>query len=176
VQRAEIEVPEKLVHARAHELVSETLSALERQGISREAYLRIAGGDEERLTHEAEPEASAALRREAVLAAVAEAEGIEPSEEELLDEIAPLAERDGRKPEKVLADLRRRGTLEQFREEIAIRKALQLLVSEAKPIPSEQARAREKLWTPEKQVGEGQSGQLWTPGSGSSGGRPTPQS
>ena len=151
VERAEIEVPEKLVHARAHELVSETLSALERQGISREAYLRIAGGDEERLTHEAEPEASAALRREAVLAAVAEAEGIEPSEEELLGELAPVAERDGRKPEKLLAEMRRRGSLEHFREEIAIRKALQLLVAEAKPIPSEQARAREKLWTPEKQ-------------------------
>jgi trigger factor len=165
VQRAEIDVPEKLVHARAHELVSETLSALERQGISREAYLRIAGGDEERLAHEAEPEASAALRREAVLAAVAEAEGIEPTEEELLAELTPLAERDGRKPEKVLADLRRRGTLEQFREEIAIRKALALLVDQAKPIPSEQARAREKLWTPEKQGAEGSSSQLWTPGS-----------
>jgi trigger factor len=169
VERAEIEVPEQLVHARAHELVSETLSALERQGISREAYLRIAGGDEERLTHEAEPEASAALRREAVLAAVAEAEGIEPGEEELLGELAPVAERDGRKPEKLLAEMRRRGALEQFREEIAIRKALQLLVAEAKPIPSEQARAREKLWTPEKGGAEGSSGQLWTPGSGSPG-------
>ena len=169
VERAEIEIPENLVHARAHELVSETLAALERQGISREAYLRIAGGDEERLAHEAEPEASAALRREAVLAAVAEAESIEPSEEELLGELAPVAERDGRKPEKVLAELRRRGSLEQFREGIAIRKALQLLVAEAKSIPSEQARAREKLWTPEKHGAEGSSGQLWTPGSGSQG-------
>jgi hypothetical protein len=62
--------------------------------------------------------------------------------------------------------MRRRGTLEQFREEIAIRKALALLVAEAKPIPAEQARAREKLWTPDKQGAEGSSGQLWTPGSG----------
>ena len=59
--------------------------------------------------------------------------------------------------------------LRQFREEIAIRKALQLLVAEAKSIPSEQARAREKLWTPEKHGAEGSSGQLWTPGSGSQG-------
>ncbi len=62
VEHAEIEVPENLVHARAHELISETLSALERQGISREAYLRIAGGDVEHLAHEAEPEARAALQ------------------------------------------------------------------------------------------------------------------
>lgn len=174
VEQAEIEIPEKLVHARAHELLAETLSALERQGISREAYLRITGGDEEHLAHEAEPEARAALRREAVLAAVAEAEGIEPTEEELLAELEPLAERDGRKPERVLADVRRRGALEQFREDVAMRKALALLVAEAKPIPSEQARAREKLWTPEKESGQG-SGQLWTPGGGGEGSRRTPQ-
>ncbi len=164
VEQAQIDVPEKLVHARAHELIHDTLQALERQGVSKEAYLRIAGSDEERLAHEAEPEASAALKREAVLAAVADAEGIEPSEQDLLEEIAPIAERDGRKPEKVLADLRRSGTLEQLRAELATRKALELLVSEAKPIPQEQARAREKLWTPEKEGGEGSSGQLWTPG------------
>jgi hypothetical protein len=40
-----------------------------------------------------------------------------------------------------------------------------LLVGEAKPIPEEQARAREKLWTPEKESSERGSGQLWTPGS-----------
>ena len=165
VQQAEIEVPERLVHARAHELLEQTLAALERQGISKESYLRITGGDEERLAHEAEPEAKSALQREAVLAAVAEAEGLHPSDEELQRELAPLAQRDGRKPERVLTDLRRRGALEQFREDVASRQALELLVAEAKPIPSEQARAREKLWTPEKQGAEQPSGQLWTPGS-----------
>ena len=167
VERAQVEVPEKLVHARAHELVSQTLDALERQGIARETYLRIAGSDEETMAREAEPEAEAALRREAVLAAVVEAEGIQPSDEEVLEELRPLAERDGRKPEKLLEDLRRRGTLESLRQEIATRQALALLVREAKPIPAEQARAREKLWTPEKESPERGSRQLWTPGSAS---------
>lgn len=176
IQQAEIEVPERLVHARAHELVNQTLAALERQGISRESYLRITGGDEERLAHEAEAEAKTALQREAVLAAVAEAEGIHPSDDELLSEIEPLAKRDGRKPERLLADLRRRGALEQLREDIASRKALELLVAEAKPIPSEQARARENLWTPEKQGAEQASGQLWTPGSEGKRSRQTPRS
>ena len=170
VEQAEVEVPEKLVHARAHELLNQTLRALERQGISREAYLRIAGGDEEKLVRDAEPEALAALRREAVLAAVVQAEAIEPSEQELLEQLEPLAEREGVKPERLLEDLRRRGTLEAFREEVAIREAIALLVREAKPIPVEQARAREKLWTPDKQqkpeqkTPERAAGELWTPG------------
>jgi trigger factor len=164
VAEATIDVPEKLVHARAHELLDQTLQALARQGISKEAYLRISGKDEEALAREAEPEAEPILKREAVLAAVVEAEGIEPSDEQLLDAIRPIAERDGREPEKVLEQLRKRGRLGPLEEEVASRLALQLLVGETKPITVEQAKARDKLWTPEKEPGEQGSGQLWTPG------------
>jgi trigger factor len=163
VAEADIDVPEKLVHARAHELLEQTLDALARQGISKEAYLRVAGKDEESLAKDAEPEAEAILKREAVLAAVVEAEGIEPTEEDLLEVIRPAAERDGQKPEKVLARLRERGRLGPLLEDIAARQAAELLEGEAKPITVEQAKARDKLWTPEKE-GES-SGQLWTPGS-----------
>ena len=45
-----------------------------------------------------------------------------------------------------------------------MRKAVDLLVESAKPIPVEQAEAREKLWTPEKEAAEKPS-QIWTPGS-----------
>jgi trigger factor len=164
VAEAEIDVPEKLVHARAHELLDQTLEALARQGISKEAYLQITGKDEEAMAHEAEPEAEAILKREAVLAGVVEAEAIEPSDEELLDAIRPIAERDGSKPEKVLEQLRSRGRLGPLTEEVASRKALDLVVSEAQPISVDQAKARDKLWTPEKSE-ERSSGQLWTPGS-----------
>ena len=74
VAGAEVEVPGRLVHARAHELLEDTFGALARQGISKETYLRISDRDEETLAHEAEPEAAAALKREAVLAAIVEAE------------------------------------------------------------------------------------------------------
>jgi trigger factor len=63
----------------------------------------------------------------------------------------------------VLQRLRDRGRLGPLIETVSERKALELLVSEAKPISVEQAQARDKLWTPEKE-GES-SGQLWTPGS-----------
>jgi trigger factor len=164
VAEAAIEVPSKLVHARAHELLEQTMSALARQGISKETYLQISGKDEETLAHEAEPEAEAALKRDAVLAAIVEAEQIEPTEEELLEAIAPLAERDGAKPEKLIERLRKRGRLDSLREDVATRKAVELLVAESKPITVEQAQARDKLWTPGKEAAKG-TGQLWTPGS-----------
>ena len=59
--------------------------------------------------------------------------------------------------------------LEDIREDLAARQAVELIASEAKPIPIEQAQAREKLWTPESERGQGEDGgepaaaRLWTP-------------
>jgi trigger factor len=164
VAEAKVEIPEKLVHARAHELLDETLSALARQGISKEAYLRVAGKDEETLAHEAEPEAAQALRREAVLAAIVEAEGIEPTDDDVREALEPTAERTGATADELFEELRKNDRLARVREEVAGRQAVELLVSEAKPISVEQAKARDKLWTPGKEGGEEGSGQLWTPG------------
>jgi trigger factor len=165
VAEAEVELPEKLVHAQAHELLEQTLSALSRRGISKEAYLQIAGKDEETLAQEAEPEAAQALRRQAVLAAVVEAEQIEPTEEQVLEMLGPAAEREGISAEKLLERLRSAGRLDRVREDVANSQAVDLLVNEAKPISVEQAKAREKLWTPERETRQQGSGQLWTPGS-----------
>ncbi len=159
---AQVEVPEKLVHSRAHELIDQTMSALARQGISKEAYLQIAGKDEEELAHDAEPDAASALRREAVLAAIVEAEKIEPSEDELVEALRPAAERDGSDPKELVEQLRKAGRLQALQEDVASRQAVDLLVREATPISVEQAKAREKLWTPGKEDAAG-SGQIWTP-------------
>ncbi len=162
---AEVELPDTLVHARAHEMLEQTFSALARQGIGKDTYLKIAGKDEEELAHEAEPEAAAALRREAVLAAVVAAEEIDPSDEDLLEALTPAAERDSSDPAELMERLRKAGRLEELRQDVATSRAAELLVREATPITVEQAQAREKLWTPGKEDSESGSGQLWTPGS-----------
>lgn len=164
VHEAKVEVPPDLVHERAHELLEETMRALAGRGISKEMYLRIAGKDEETLAHEAEPEAEKALRREAVLAAVVEAEKLEPTEEELKEALQPVAEREGTSTDKLLERVRKNGRLDQLRDDVATRQAIELLVREAKPISVEQAKARGQIWTPDSEPAESGSGQLWTPG------------
>ncbi|HEV3129749.1 MAG TPA: trigger factor [Solirubrobacteraceae bacterium] len=162
VAGSQVEVPEKLVHARAHEVMDDTLSALARQGISKEVYLQIAGKDEETLAKEAEPDAERALKREAVLAAVVAAEGIEPTDDDVREALKPTAERTGRSVDELFKELESGDRLERIRQEVATRQAAELLVREAKPISVDQAQARDKLWTPGKEGAE--AGQLWTPG------------
>ena len=99
---------------------------------------------------ELQPEAELALRREAVITAVVAAEGISPSDEDVLEALAPTAEREGVEPRELLERLRAAGRLEELREDLAARQAIDLIAERAKPIAPAQARAREQLWTPEK--------------------------
>ncbi len=175
VDAAQVEVPDALVEARARELWEQLLSTLARQGIAREAYLQISGREEDDIVAEARPDAERALRREAVLAAIVEAEGIEPSEEDLLGALEHPAEHEKTTPAKLLERLRGAGRLEAISRDLASRQAVDLLAREAKPIPLERAEARERLWTPDKdaddaspagdQPAQAAPGKLWTPGS-----------
>jgi trigger factor len=165
VKESKVEIPEALVESRAQELWERMLHSLGHQGITKEAYLRIAGQSEEELLAQARPDAEQALRREAVIAAVVEAEEIEPSDGEVLDALQATATREGTTPEKLRARLDKAGRLDDLREDLAQRAAIDLLTGEATPISVEQAKARDKLWTPEKEAAsEDAPARLWTPG------------
>ena len=145
------------------------LHSLAHQGINRETYLRIAGRDEAEIVEQSKPDAEQALRREAVLAAIIEAEQIEPSDDEVFEAVEQAAGEGGGRvsPKKLLERLKSQGRLDSLKQDLAQRKALDLITESAKPISVEQAQAREKLWTPGGAEGakSGSSGQIWTPGS-----------
>jgi trigger factor len=164
VANATIEVPDPLVEARARELWDQMLHSLGHQGISREMYLQISGRSEEDIVTEGKPDAERQLKREAVLAAVVEAESIEPSEEEVLEALEEAAPSEQTSAKKLLERMKSAGRLDTFKAELANRKALDLLTESATPITVEQAQARDKLWTPGSDAEE-RSQQLWTPGS-----------
>jgi trigger factor len=136
VETATIDVPDALVEARAKELWDSMLHQLSHQGIDRETYLRISGRSEEETIEQAKPDADQALRREAVLAAVAEAESLEPTEEEMLEAVAEASPPgDKTSPEKLLERLRANGRLDSLKDDLSQRKALDLLAESAMPVP-----------------------------------------
>ena len=117
-----------------------------------------------------------ALRTDPVFRAAAVAEGIDPTDEELVEALRPAAERDGSDPVEVVATLRANDRLDQLRDDVAGRQALERLVESAVAVSvadaeaaQEAQEARDSLWTPEKEAAEGSSegssGELWTPGS-----------
>jgi trigger factor len=165
VEDATVEVPDALVEARAREMWERMIHSLGHQGIGREAYLQMAGKSEEEILAEAHPDAAQAIRREAVIAAVIEAEEIEPSDGDVLDALQASAAREGVAPEKLRERLEKAGRLDEIREDLAQRAAVSFLAENARALTADQARVREKLWTPEQEYPQGIEKPIWTPGS-----------
>jgi len=137
-----VEVPDALVEARAEELWDQMLHSLRHRGLSKEAYLQISGRDESEILAEAKPDAERALKREAVLAAVVAAEGIEPTDDELTESLAHTAEHEGVSPQELLERVRKAGTIASLRDDVATRKAMDLLAERAKPVAPDAAPRR----------------------------------
>jgi trigger factor len=166
VAAATIDVPDALIDARARELWEQMAHTLGHQGIPKETYLQIAGKTEDEVIAENRESAGRDLRREAVLAAVVEAEGIEASDEEVLESLERAAAADRSSPKKLFERLRSSGRLDSLRDELAQRKAIDRIADSAKPISVEQAQARKKLWTPgSDEPDKAAASGLWTPGS-----------
>jgi trigger factor len=174
-----VEVPAEILEARATERWERVENQIQAQGMDPAAYLQMQGKSREEIIDESKPDAERELMREAVLEAIADAKEIEVAEEEMVEALEHTAEHERTTPEKLLERLRKSGRDALIRDDLRIRKAIDLVTESAKPIPVAQAEARERLWTPEKegteQAGEGSgessggegSGEpeLWTPGS-----------
>jgi trigger factor len=161
---AKVEIPEELATARATERWERVERQLAGRGMSPDSYLQMQGKTREEVIEESRPDAEAELKREAVLAAIADAEEIEATEEELLEALEHPAEHERTSAAKLLERLRKSGRDAMIRDDVRFRKAIDLVAEAAKPIPKEQAEAREQIWTPEKERKE--AGSLWTPGEG----------
>ena len=99
-----------------------------------------------------------------MLAAVADAEAIEISDDDMLEalQIPPGHEDHGHpEPAQALKELKESGRDMLLAEDLRLRRALDTIAESASPIAAEQAEAREKIWTPEKEREE--KGGLWTP-------------
>jgi trigger factor len=166
VEKAQVELPDAVVAARAEEMWRRVERSLRQRGMDPESYLQMQGKSREELITEARPEAERALKREAVLEAVADAEGIEISDEDLLQALTPPPGHEDhghQEPKEALEQIRQSGREDLLKEELRLRRALEVIAEQAKPIPLDQAEAREQIWTPEKEREE--KGGLWTPGS-----------
>jgi trigger factor len=160
---AKLDLPDDLATARAAERWERVERQLSGRGMSPDSFLQMQGKTREEVIEESRPEAEAELKREAVLSAIADAEQIEVTEEEMVEALAHSAEHERTTPEKLLRRLRENGRDAMIRDDIRFRKAIDLVAESAMPIPLEQAEAREKIWTPEKERKE--AGELWTPDS-----------
>jgi trigger factor len=164
VEASNVQVGGPLVEARTRELLNGLGRSLERRGISAEAYFQLSGQTADQLVERMGAEAALSVARELVLEAVADQLGLEVSQEEIEELIREQAELQGDDADEAIKQVFGDGRHEALRGDLRLRKALDRVASEAKRVPAEVARAREEIWTPDKETPKTET-KLWTPGS-----------
>jgi trigger factor len=147
-----------LVETRTRELLNGLAGSLQARGIDAGSYLSLTDQTPEDLQQRLYAEAALSVTRELLLEAVADKLGLEVTDDDIREELRAAGESD-EDIEKFIAE----GGADRIRDDVRLRKALDRVATEVKPIDPELQEARESIWTPEKER-PAESPKLWTPG------------
>jgi trigger factor len=162
VAASNVQAAGPLVEARTRELLRGFARQVESRGVPLETFLAMSGQQPEELVARLRDEAERSVARELVLEAVAEQLGLDVPDSEVESLVREQAEALGDDPEQLLSALRETGRLEELRDDIRLRNALDRVAAEVKRIPKDLAEARESIWTPDKEKPTTET-KLWTP-------------
>ena len=127
-EAAEIEIPEAMIKDETDRLVNDFAQRLAQQGFSLEQFMQMTGQTEENVRAEMRLDAESKVKVTLVLEAIAKAENLEASEEDLNNEYAKLASMYGMEVENIkmyisadmLADdIKNRKALDFIKENVA---------------------------------------------------------
>ena len=125
-----VEIPDAMVEMRAQRMVDDYKQQIVSQGISMEQYMQFTGMTGEMLMEQVKPQVMKKIQSRLVLEAVAAAEDIQVTEEEIEEELKTMGEAYQMEPEKVEELLGENGR-EQVKGDIRVRKAADFVVENA---------------------------------------------
>jgi trigger factor len=160
VEASKVEAAGPLVESRTRELLAGLARQVERRGIDFQTYLTMTGTDPNELIARLRAEAAQSVARELALEAAADKLGLQVPDADVEAIVREQAEAMGDEPAEVLMRLRESGRIEQLRDDLRLRNALDRIAGEVKRVSPE----RDAIWTPDKEKPERET-KLWTPGS-----------
>ena len=145
------EIPEALVAGEMQDRLQDLAMRVQAQGMRLEQYLAMTGTDPEQFSQELRQGAEQGVKVDLALRAVAEAEGIECTDEDLTEEVEGVAARVGQPAEEVRERFERAGQVSAIRSDIKKRKALEWLIERAEVLDADGAAIdRSELELPEE--------------------------
>ena len=130
VANTEIEVPETMVNAQIDNSIMELNYSLQYQGFSVEQLLEMTGKSMQELRDERKEDAEKSVKASLVVDAIAKAENVEVSEEEVEAEVAKMAEAYNMTLPQIKEALKS-NDLEDIKGQLRIRKTIDFLVENA---------------------------------------------
>jgi len=131
VKDADMEIPEAMLETQQRQMVDEFAQRIQMQGLTMEQYFQFTGASYDQLVEQVKPQAEKRIQSRLVLEAVAKAENITATDEDYVEELKVMAEAYQMEVDKVREMLPEKSA-DQIREDIAVRKAAQFAVENAK--------------------------------------------
>ncbi|GEN32991.1 MULTISPECIES: trigger factor [Aneurinibacillus] len=131
-ENAEINLPEVMVENEVNHMVNDFAQRLQYQGMNLDLYYQFTGLDEEKLREQFQPDAEKRVRTTLVLEAIGKAENVEVTDEDVNNELEELSKQYNRPVEELRKIFEGRDNLESLKNDIRIRKTIDLLVENSK--------------------------------------------
>lgn len=130
-ENVEVDIPQVMIDNELDQMMREFEQRLQMQGLNLQLYFQFSGQDEEGLREQMKEDAEKRVKYSLTLEAIANAENIEVSEEEVNEELQKMAEAYNLSVENMKKII---GSTDHLKEDLKIKKAIDFLVENRKDI------------------------------------------
>lgn len=130
IENATMDIPEPMIETQKEQMLNEFAQQISYQGLSIDQYFQFTGMTKEKFLETATPEAERRIKSRLVLEAIAKAENIEVSDDELKEELSKMAEMYQMEVDK-LSELVGDSEKEAIKLDIAVQKAVDMVTEAA---------------------------------------------
>ncbi|MED3660962.1 trigger factor [Ureibacillus sp. FSL K6-8385] len=129
-ENAEMDIPEAMINTEIDRMINEFAQRLQMQGMSLDLYYQFSGQSEKDLREQFKADAETRVRISLTLEAIAKAENIEVTQEDIDKELEKMAEQFKMEKDQIITALG--GTTEILENDIRTQKTVEFLVEHAK--------------------------------------------
>ena len=131
IENAEMEIPEAMLDTQCRQMMDDFGRRMQSQGLSMEQYFQFTGQTAEKMMEDMKPQALKRIQTRLVLEKIVEVENIQPTEEEVNEEISKMAAMYKMEADK-LKELVGEREMEQMKKDMAVKKAVTFVAEAAK--------------------------------------------
>ena len=130
IENAQMDIPELMTKTECRQMMDDFSRRMQQQGLSMEQYFQFTGQSMDKMMEDMKPQALKRIQTRLVLEKVAEAENIQPSEEEITEEIQKMADAYKMEADKIREAIGESG-LGQMKKDMAVQKAVTVIADAA---------------------------------------------
>ena len=130
IENAQMDIPELMVQSQSRQMMDDFARRMQQQGLSMEQYFQFTGQSMDKMLEDMKPQALKRIQTRLVLEKIAEVENIQPSEEEITEEIQKMADAYKMEADKIRTAIGEDG-LEQMKKDMAVQKAVTVIADAA---------------------------------------------